>query len=205
MDGNTRIRFLVLFCIMMCVWGQPQQSSFATEKTLPATRPPPSARANTPARSRERCPVDNSSVAEPEKAGCSWCPESCSMLHMFSCAGSRTVWGSHDLGARLTSWPARTVWGSHDLGARLTSWPPGSFGAVGCSRSRAESTSWSDGDTGVDPTHTLPLALTLTLTLPPDPNPDPKRARSGRETRLRRLLKIYLLFRSADHHIPLGQ
>ena len=39
------------------------------------------------------------------------------------------------------------------------------FGAVGCSRLLAESTSWSDRGTGVDPTH--PLALTLILTLTP--------------------------------------
>ena len=39
------------------------------------------------------------------------------------------------------------------------------FGAVGCSRLRAERASWSDRGAGVDPTHPLTLALTLTLTL----------------------------------------
>ena len=71
------------------------------------------------------------------------------------------------------------------------------FGVVGCSRLRAESTSWSDEGTSVDPTQ--PLTLTLT------PTQTPKRARNGRETRLRRFWKTYLLFRSADHHIALDQ
>ena len=41
--------------------------------------------------------MGNSSAAEAEKARCSWCPKPCSTLHMFSCAGARRVWGSHDL------------------------------------------------------------------------------------------------------------
>ena len=56
------------------------------------------------------------------------------------------------------------------------------FGAVGCSRLRAESTSWSDRGTGVDPTHPLTLALTLTLI----PTRTQNGQENGRVTRLRR-------------------
>ena len=69
----------------------------------------------------------------------------------------------------------------HRLAARI-------FGAVGCSRLRAENTSWSDRGKSADPTQPLIQALTLTLTL--ILALDQKRARNGRATRLRRLWKF---------------
>ena len=53
------------------------------------------------------------------------------------------------------------------------------FGVVGCLRLRAESTSWSDRDTGVDPTY--PLALQVTLTLTRTPSRTPTRTQNGPE------------------------
>ena len=77
------------------------------------------------------------------------------------------------------------------------------FGAVGCSRLRAESTSWSDRGTLVDPTH--PLALTLTLT----PTLTPTRTPNGPETGEKRGCAAFGFFvlslRSVAHHIALGQ
>ena len=68
------------------------------------------------------------------------------------------------------------------------------FGAVGCSRLRAESTLSSDRGTGVDPTHSLTPTLTLTLsrTLSPGPESGP---RNGRETnRLRRFFLEFFFY-----------
>ena len=76
--------------------------------------------------------------------------------------------------------------------------------AAGCSRLGAESASWSDRGTVVHPTHPLtPIPnLDPNPNPSPDPNPDPKRWTRNAAAPLQ---EIYVLFRSADHRIALGQ
>ena len=97
MDGN--IRLLALYYIMMCrtlLCGQPKLRLFATE--APPCNLLPTLSSSVLVRPREGCTIDYSSVAEPEKASCYWCPEPCSMLRMVPWASARE-WSvrSHDL------------------------------------------------------------------------------------------------------------